>query len=431
MYREKWESYTAELELLQNANTTHADFLAMRQAVDARRDEKQRLEHVSLEYRTKNLGSTILAKRAQIHAQYYQEVRQIRDKGLETLNADYCQIQRERRQFIRKEPYFLPKFQPDRRKQVEDQQRYNKEVSLLSGIARHKGFPSAPKLQNTAQEDLEEDFRQMRVRARCDLHTLYKLLTTAQVPQTVPRAISYSELARNEHANEAAAEKSWAERTPWADPKHIQLHRVPVIEAQNARIPVASPPTPVQAWMMNGASVVTTNEQRPEATTSDPQNQPQYTENAANGVPTSSPFDQLKRQSTNELAPTSWRDNVQAHLANRLSNNTTPRVDKSPFETRATKTSASYPIDPTSLHQSYATSALHSGGVGGSRAGSELLGSAGFAPRPGALGTPGFEREGSRLQGFPGFGPIGEDRRDGPMHRTPEAAASVGGVGGR
>lgn len=144
-------------------NTTHARFLAMRKAVDARKEEKQRLEQVTLQYKMKNLEKRILATRAQIHCQYYQKVRELRDSHLANLNSDYCQIQRERRQFIRKEPHYLYQFETSRPKQVENQTRYNKEVSLLSGIAKHKGFPGAPDLTSAKTNDVEEDFKAMRV----------------------------------------------------------------------------------------------------------------------------------------------------------------------------------------------------------------------------------------------------------------------------
>lgn len=163
MFNEKWAELTAELELLNDPNTTHADFLAMRQAVDARRDEKQRLEQVALQYKIKNLEKQTLSKRALMHCHYYQTIRDLRDNHLTRLNADYCQIQRERRHFVRKEPQFVYKFEDDRPKHVEQQTRYNKEVSLLSGIARHKGFPGAPNLSSAPKDDAEEDFQAMMV----------------------------------------------------------------------------------------------------------------------------------------------------------------------------------------------------------------------------------------------------------------------------
>ena len=163
MYDERHAELSAELDLLHQPTAPHKDFMAMRQALDARRDEKQRLEQINLQYKIQNLQKKILATRAQMHCQHYQKVREIRDDYLERLNSDYCQIQRERRQFIRKEPHFTYKFETDKPKQVENQTKYNKEVSLLSGIARHKGFPGAPELESAMSEDVEGDFREMRV----------------------------------------------------------------------------------------------------------------------------------------------------------------------------------------------------------------------------------------------------------------------------
>lgn len=148
---------------MNDPQTTHKDFLAMRQAIDARRDEKQRLEQVALKYKTQNLQQRILSTRAQMHCQFHQQVRAIRDDYLTRMNTDYCQVQRERRQFIRKEPQYSYNFETDRSKQVENQTKYNKEVSLLSGIAQYKGFPGAPDLQSVREDDHSADFRAMQV----------------------------------------------------------------------------------------------------------------------------------------------------------------------------------------------------------------------------------------------------------------------------
>lgn len=187
--------------------------------------------------------------------------------------------------------------------------------------------------------------------------------------------------------------------TPWANPNHPLNKRAPVLEANNTRITVATPPPPTQPWMMNSA--LPSSETRPSgpSTKSDPRRPPaQAPDPLANGAGRSSPFDALKRQaSRTSEPPASWRDNAQASLASRISHNATPRVDKSPFETRATKTSASHPIDPSglSLTQTFATSALHAGAPD---KGSSFLANTGINNRAGAFGTPGLEREGSRTE---------------------------------
>ena len=135
----------------------------MRVALNARREEKLNLEEVVLEYKTKALEVKILSHRAQIHAQYFQEVRNIREQYMEKLNEQFSRIQRERRQWKTKEPHFVYNYDPSRSIQVAYQTAYNQEVSILSGIARYVGFPGAPEIHGATSNDIEEDLRAMNV----------------------------------------------------------------------------------------------------------------------------------------------------------------------------------------------------------------------------------------------------------------------------
>ena len=54
-------------------------------------------------------------------------------------------------------------YQPKRSKQLQQQAAYNLEVSLLSGIAKYVGFPSAPEMKGAKSSEVEDDFRNMRV----------------------------------------------------------------------------------------------------------------------------------------------------------------------------------------------------------------------------------------------------------------------------
>ena len=135
----------------------------MRQCLDARRDEKIHLEQVSLYYKQKTLENAVLARRAQLHSQYFQEARAIREKHIENLNEVFCKIQRERRQMQTREPQFGYVFEQKRSKQILQQTAYNKEVSLLSGIAKYVGFPGAPEMPTAHQDEMDEDFKIMQV----------------------------------------------------------------------------------------------------------------------------------------------------------------------------------------------------------------------------------------------------------------------------
>ena len=153
-----------EHESLKNPSTTHPFFLEMRHAIDVRRDEKIRLENVLYDYKIKALEQTTIAERTIIHSQSFQSVRDLREKHMASLNEQFAAIQRDRKQKRDTEVQYSHLFNSRRSDQIRNQQAYNKEVSLLSGIAKHKGFPSAPELSAATPSDIEEDLRRMRVR---------------------------------------------------------------------------------------------------------------------------------------------------------------------------------------------------------------------------------------------------------------------------
>jgi len=135
----------------------------MRHCIDSRRDEKIQLEQVNLRYKVQDLETRTLANRSQLHSQYFQSVREIREEHIYKLNEHFSAIQRERRHLKGKETQFIYDFNPKRSVQIMQQRAYNKEVSLLSGIARYVGFPAAPDIQGPSNEDIESDLRAMKV----------------------------------------------------------------------------------------------------------------------------------------------------------------------------------------------------------------------------------------------------------------------------
>lgn len=135
----------------------------MRHCIDSRRDEKIHLEQVNLHYKVQALETVALADRSQLHSQYFQTVREVRESHIYKLNEHFSAIQKERRHLKGKETQFVYNFNPKRSVQVTQQRAYNKEVSLLSGMARYVGFPAAPEIQGPSNEDIEDDLRAMKV----------------------------------------------------------------------------------------------------------------------------------------------------------------------------------------------------------------------------------------------------------------------------
>lgn len=164
LFDERLKELSKILEDLHQPEPTNATYQAQKRCVDARRDEKIRLENVTLRYKAEALERVTLAERSIKHSQFAQEVRERRDDHHSRLNRDFSRIQRERRQWKAQESHYIYDFKPERQEQILNQRSYNKEVSLLSGIARHSGFPAAPDLDGAGKSDVGDDLIRMQVR---------------------------------------------------------------------------------------------------------------------------------------------------------------------------------------------------------------------------------------------------------------------------
>lgn len=110
-----------------------------------------------------SLMRSAVSKRSQILSQYQQEVRETREKKLELLGKQWYEIQHDRRSYAGSVPDYTLKFPTRRSQQVMNQVAYSNEVSILSGIAKYVGFPSAPTMAPATMSELEEDLEKMGV----------------------------------------------------------------------------------------------------------------------------------------------------------------------------------------------------------------------------------------------------------------------------
>jgi hypothetical protein len=149
--------------MLKSANPTHPEYLAMMRCIDARRDEKVRIADTLREYQVESLKRSAVAKRSQILTQYQQEVRDVRERKLEQLGKQWYEIQHDRRSYAGSVPDYTLKFPTRRSQQIMNQVAYSNEVSILSGIAKYDGFPSAPAMASATAAELEEDMEKMGV----------------------------------------------------------------------------------------------------------------------------------------------------------------------------------------------------------------------------------------------------------------------------
>jgi hypothetical protein len=164
--------------MLRQPNPTHPEYLAMMQCVDARRDEKIRYADKLRDLQSQSLRNYAVARRSQILVQYQQEVRDIREKKLEQAGKQWYEIQHDRRSYAGSVPEYTLKFPQKRSQQVQNQVAYSKEVSILSGIAKYVGFPAAPPMASTTNEELEEDLEKMGVSSRFQASRVASLMVT-------------------------------------------------------------------------------------------------------------------------------------------------------------------------------------------------------------------------------------------------------------
>lgn len=163
LLKQKLAGLEAELELLQGDALTHPEYLLQMRCIDKRRDDKIHEENLLHELQKKALRVKTVAERGTSHSQFFQEVRDIKDKALESCWKDYFALQKDRRSWGADTSDFTMLYNPSRSVQIRQQTARNLEVSLLAGISKHTGFPAAPDMKGLSAADVEHDLSVMGV----------------------------------------------------------------------------------------------------------------------------------------------------------------------------------------------------------------------------------------------------------------------------
>jgi hypothetical protein len=98
-------------------------------------------------------------------SQFHQAVRESREEVLAELGQEWYEIQQERRRAANTIPDYAIRFPATRTQAVRNAVSYNREVSVLSGFAKHVGFPAAPAINGASEEQLEADLEAIHVSA--------------------------------------------------------------------------------------------------------------------------------------------------------------------------------------------------------------------------------------------------------------------------
>lgn len=163
LYDERLEQLNREEAMLRSDNPTHPDYLAMMLCVNARRDERLRVADRELELKIEAADRWAVARRSQIHSQFFQGIRESRERILAELGQHWYDIQHERRKNANNVPEYGIRFPKTQAQRLRDALSYNREVSILSGIAKYEGMPAAPDMQGASSQELEDDFDAINV----------------------------------------------------------------------------------------------------------------------------------------------------------------------------------------------------------------------------------------------------------------------------
>ncbi|KAG9204124.1 hypothetical protein G6514_001761 [Epicoccum nigrum] len=202
---EQIAQYERELEMLKQPDCKHPEYLAMIKCIDDRKAEKIDYERTLLEFKQQNLVDITAAQRHQMHSQYFQTVRDLREDIIAECNQRVFELQRGRRSLGSDDVEYMIKLPEKRSDQIRQQTAYNLEVSILSGVAKYVGFPAAPDISAARPGEIDEDLRAM------------KIATRPTLPVPPPSFRTYNQRTT---ADEVAAESEFLESTPWANPRH-------------------------------------------------------------------------------------------------------------------------------------------------------------------------------------------------------------------
>ena len=168
---------------------THPEYVAQKKRIDGRLEEKVRLADAQYRHAMESLHISTKVNRAQVHSQYFQQARQLREDALYNCSELWYAIQRERRASESLVPgkNVFPSVSlragaaqheladmiafaeytfriPDRQStRVKQRIQYNWEVTMLQGIRQHIGFPAAPDVDGATEDEKSEDLETLGV----------------------------------------------------------------------------------------------------------------------------------------------------------------------------------------------------------------------------------------------------------------------------
>ena len=162
LYKDRLEKLEREEQALTADVPYHPEYLNMKQCLDELHEKKIQTITKEHEYILEAYDRVAVARRAIIWGQFYQGIREARERMLSELNKSWHETQNARRSAHRAPDYGLL-FPSTPAQRTRNAVAYNTEVSIVSGIAKHVGFPAAPPMQGASSGEIEEDLDAMQV----------------------------------------------------------------------------------------------------------------------------------------------------------------------------------------------------------------------------------------------------------------------------
>ncbi|KAL2758828.1 hypothetical protein ACRALDRAFT_1061919 [Sodiomyces alcalophilus JCM 7366] len=223
LYKDRLEHLEMEEQSLQADPPTHSEYLLMKQCLDERLEARLQQINKENELVMAALERVSIARKAQIWNQFYQGVREKRGQYLEELNREWFMTQNARRS-AHSVPEYGIHFPADQAQRTRNAVAYNTEVSYLSGLAKHEGFPAVPPIRGASGAEIEEDLEAMR--------------RFAHLPQRPPAQPSENYQAVSLGGTLGPAGEQFLKNTPWANPNHLS-HQAASVPPQAVAAPSA------------------------------------------------------------------------------------------------------------------------------------------------------------------------------------------------
>lgn len=159
MHTNQMARYMAEIEMC--AEGTHPELEDVYNEIQRVRDERIRNAEQRRKYQRICIDIQTRAGREQHHQQFLKDQAEIRSRLLLNTTEEWYRVNRERRLMDAMVPEYG--FRPSQVPEVQERQMqaYLGEVKVLSEISRTHGFPAAPEMRPSTEQEIEDDLQQM------------------------------------------------------------------------------------------------------------------------------------------------------------------------------------------------------------------------------------------------------------------------------